>query len=158
MRLRLFVLVIAALAALAVPSGIAARTTKSQAGGSGGHQAGAVLGTWNVEVSPDGQATFPAMLTFTGGGGLIETESDQPGTGQGSWKRLGSDRFALAFRTFIYSPTGTSAGSVLVRTVVTLDGDTLSGPFKFDVSDAAGSITQSGSGTATAKRFEIPDL
>jgi hypothetical protein len=158
MRLRLFVLVIAALAALTLPSSVAARATKSQSGGSGDRQAAAVLGTWSVQVSPDGQATFPALLTFTRGGGLIETESDQPGTGQGSWKRLGTDRFALAFRTFIYSATGTSAGSVLVRTVVTLDGDTLSGPFKFDVSDAAGSIVQSGSGTATAKRFEIPDL
>ena len=43
-----------------------------------------------------------------------------------------------------------------MRSVVTLTNDTLAGPFKFDIVDPAGTPVDSGSGTATAKRFVIP--
>jgi hypothetical protein len=99
-----------------------------------------------------------AVLTFTRGGSVIETESDAPGTGQGAWKRIGPNRFAFAFQTFIFTPTGDPAGNVVVRSVVTLTNDTLAGPFKFDIVDPAGTPVDSGSGTATAKRFVIPPL
>ena len=46
----------------------------------------------------------------------------------------------------------------MVRSVVTLSDDTLSGPFKFNVYDPAGNVLQTGSGTATATRFVIPDF
>jgi hypothetical protein len=154
MRLRLFV--IAVVAALAIPSlALAHSATK-------GHprdhrQAAGVVGTWNVQVSPDGQPAFTALLTFNRGGTVVETESDGPGTGLGSWKRIDDDRFALAFKTFIFSPTGQPAGSVVVRSVVTLSGGSLSGPFRFDATDAAGNVVH-GSGTATATPFTIPDF
>jgi hypothetical protein len=45
---------------------------------------------------------------------------------------------------------------VIVRSRATLSHGTLSGPFKFDVFDPTGHIVQSGSGTATATRFQIP--
>ena len=93
----------------------------------------------------------------TRGGGVIETESDQPGTGQGGWKRVGPNRFAIAFQTFIFTPTG-PGGHVVVRSVATLTDNTLSAPFKFDVFDPAGNVVQSGSGTATATPFVIPPL
>ena len=155
MRLRLFV--IAVVAALAVPSLALARTATK------GHprdhrQAAAIVGTWTVQVTPVGQAPFAALLSFHRGGTLVETESDAPGTGLGSWKRTGADRYAIAFKSFFFSATGEPGGSVLVRTVVTLTDDTLSGPFKFDVSDPTGKVVQSGSGTAKATRFEIPAL
>jgi hypothetical protein len=157
MRLRL--LVIAVVAALAVPSLALARSA-TQGHPRGHHQAAAIVGTWNVQVSPDGQAPFTALLSFNRGGTLVETESDQPGTGLGSWKRIGPDRFAVAFKTFFFSDTGEPAGAVVVRSVVTLKDDSLSGPFKFDVLDTAGNVipSESGSGTATATPFTIPDL
>jgi hypothetical protein len=153
--MRLRVLLIVALAALAVPSVAGARP-------SGAHhrhhaQSARIVGTWNVKVTPDGGPTFAALLTFTRGGGVIETESDQPGTGQGGWKRVGPNRFAIAFQTFIFTPTG-PGGHVVVRSVSTLTNNTLSGPFKFDVFDPAGNVVQSGSGTATATPFVIPPL
>jgi hypothetical protein len=156
MRLRLFVL--AALVALAVPTSAVARTAK------GHHQHGdrqreaSIVGTWEVRVTVDGQAPFPALLTFTRGGGVVETESDQPVTGLGSWKRISDNQFAVAFKSFLFTETGAPGGSVLTRSTVTFDGDTLSGPFKFDVSDPTGKVMQSGSGTATATRFVIPAL
>jgi hypothetical protein len=153
--MRLRVLLIVALAALAVPSVAGARP-------SGAHhrhhaQSARIVGTWNVQVTPDGAPTFAALLTFTRGGGVIETESDQPGTGQGGWKRVGPNRFAIAFQTFIFTPTG-PGGHVVVRAVATLTNNTLSAPFKFDVFDPAGNVVQSGSGTATATPFVIPPL
>jgi hypothetical protein len=107
---------------------------------------------------PDQGPPLEAVLTFTRGGGVIETESDAPGTGQGAWQRIGPGRFAFAFQTYIFTPTGDPAGHVVVRSVVTLANGTLSGPFKFDVLDPAGNVVQSGSGTATATRFVIPPL
>jgi hypothetical protein len=153
--MRLRVLLVAALAALAVPSAAVARPAKAH---HRDHAPAGVVGTWSVSVTVNGQPTFPALLTFTKGGGLIETESDAPGTGQGAWRRIGAHRFAFAFQTFIFTPTGDPGGHVVVRGVVTLTNNTLSGPFKFDVFDPAGNpvVGQSGSGTATATRFVIP--
>ena len=154
--MRLRVLIVAALVALAVPSATTARPVKTH---HSGHAHGArILGTWSVQVTPAGAPSFPALITFTQGGGVIETESDAPGTGQGAWKRIGHRRFAFAFQTFIFSSTGDPAGHVVVRSVVTLRHGTLSGPFKFDVVDPAGHTVQSGSGTATATRFAIPQF
>jgi hypothetical protein len=148
------VLLVAAVTVLAVPSAAAARPVKAH------HHSHAsaprIVGTWDTDVTPDGAPPFKALLTLTRGGGVIETESNAPGTGQGSWKRIGPDRFAVAFQTFIFSPTGDPAGRAVVRSVVTATATTLSGPYKFDVFDPAGNKVQSGSGTATATPFVIP--
>jgi hypothetical protein len=149
------VLVVVALAALTVTSAAAARPAAPQRKAHG-HPAG-ILGTWSVQVKPKGAPSFAGLVTFTQGGGLIETESDQPGTGQGSWHRIAGRRFAFAFESFIFSPTG-PAGHVVVRGRITLRHGTLSGPFKFDVFDTAGHIVQSGSGTASGTRFAIPSF
>jgi hypothetical protein len=153
---RVRVLVLTVLAVLAVPSVAAARTGKPHPRDHG--HAAAIVGTWSADVTPDQGPPLKAVLTFTRGGGVIETESDAPGTGQGAWKRIGPNRFAFAFQTFIFTPTGDPAGNVVVRSVVTLTNDTLAGSFKFDVLDPAGTPVESGSGTATAKRFVIPPL
>jgi hypothetical protein len=151
---RLRVLLVVALAALAVPSAASARTATKHGRSHG--QAARIAGTWDVKVTPDGAPPFAALVTFTRDGSVIETESDMPGTGLGSWKRIGHNRFAFAFKTFEFSATGDANGYVVVRAVVTLSHGTLSGPFKFDEFDPAGHVVQSGSGTATATRFAIP--
>jgi hypothetical protein len=154
MRLRVFL--IAVLAALAVPSVAAARPTRAHDRDNA--RSAPIVGTWNVQVTPTGAPTFAALLTFTPGGGVIETESDQPGTALGAWKRMSPHRFAIAFETFFFTPSG-PGGHVVVRSVATLTKkNTLSGPFKFDVFDPTGKVVQSGSGTATATRFVIPPL
>jgi hypothetical protein len=154
MRLRL--LVIAVVAALAIPS-LALARGHGRDHSRDRHQAATIVGTWDVKVSVDGQAPFAALLSVNEGGTLVETESDAPGTGLGSWTEVGSDRFAIAFKTFIFSATGQGNGAVTVRSVLTLSDGSLSGPFTFDVTDPAGKVVQSGSGTATATRFVIPD-
>jgi hypothetical protein len=157
MRLRTL-FIAAVVVALAIPSATIARGTKGHQHGGHDRAAAGVVGTWDVTVTPDGGPTFPALLTFARGGGLTETESDAPGTGLGAWKRTSGNQFAVAFKTFIFTPAGDPQGWVVVRSVVTLDNGTLSGPFKFDVFDTSGNKVQSGSGTATATRFVIPEL
>ena len=152
--MRLRALVVASLAVLAVPAVVLAQSSASDRGG---HARDArIAGTWNVEVTPDGESTFPAIVTFTSDGSVIETEAASPTTGQGAWKRVGDNRYAFAFTSFIVSPTGEPGGQVVVRSVVTLDRDSVSGPFTFTAYDAAGRVLQSGSGTATATRYEVP--
>jgi hypothetical protein len=150
--MRVRILLLAALLALAVPAATSARQSRSENHG----RSGQILGTWNVQVTVNGQPTFPALVTFSAGGGLVETESDAPGTGQGSWENIGQRTYQFAFQTFIFTSTGQPNGYVIVRNKATLSHGTLSGPFKFDVFDATGHIVQSGAGTATATRFQIP--
>jgi hypothetical protein len=157
MRLRTL-LIAAVVAALAVPTATLARTSKGHPRGHHDQAAAGVVGTWDVQVTPTGQATFPALLTFHRGGGLTETESDAPGTGLGAWKRTGPNTFALSFKIFSFSPAGDPQGWVVVRSAVTLKDGTLSGPFKFDVFDPTGKVVASGDGMATATRFVIPEL
>ena len=154
--MRLRILVVAALAALAIPSVTAARTPKGKHDRNHAHAR--IVGTWSVQVTPDGAQPFQALITFTRDGSVIETEADAPGTGQGAWKRISRNRFAFAFQSFFFTETGEPGGHVVVRSVVTLSHDTLSGPFKFNVYDPAGNVLESGSGTATATRFVIPDF
>lgn len=150
MRVRIFLL--AALLALAVPAATSARQSRSENHGGSGQ----ILGTWSIQVTPNGQPTFQALATFSPGGGMVETESDAPGTAQGSWEKSGPRTYQFAFQTFIFSGTGQPGGHVIVRSQATLRHGTLSGPFKFDVFDPTGHIVQSGAGTATATRFQIP--
>ncbi len=153
--MRLRALLIAALAVLAVPAVVLARTDTTDPGG---HARDArIAGTWNVEVTPDGESTFPAIVTFTSDGSVVATEADSPTTGQGAWKRVDDDRYAFGFTSFVVSPTGEPAGHVVVRSVVTFDGNASSGRFSFTIYDAAGAVVQRGGGTATATRYDVPE-
>jgi hypothetical protein len=160
--MRVRILLLAALLALAVPAATLAKQGRSKHHGGSPENHGRssqIVGTWSVQVTvkvPPGQPTFPALLTFSPGGGVVETESDAPGTGLGSWEKIGDHQYQFAFETFIFDNKGQPGGHVIVRNQVTVNGDTASGPFKFDVFDPTGKIVQSGSGTATATRFQIP--
>jgi hypothetical protein len=95
--------------------------------------------------------------------------------GYGSWKRLGdSDRFALTFErllfagsrtpTDLYGPffVGQSVGEATIQAVGTLhhgdDGDTLEGPFTFQLKNLNGVVVGTGSGTASFTRLKIEPL
>ena len=154
MRLRVLLPALALVAALVLPSATSARQSRSHEHGQRGSQQ--ILGTWSVTATPDGQPSVQALLTIHAGGGLTETESDAPGTGLGAWEQVGRHRYRFAFETFMFTGTGAPSGHVIVRSLTTLKDGILSGPYKFDVYDPSGNVVQSGSGTATATRFQIP--
>jgi len=123
-----------------------------------GHQNQGILGTWLLEVSPTNDEPFQAMLTFSPGGGLIETESARPGTALGSWESRGSGRAAVTLQRFEFGPQGEPAGRTVVRAEVVVRGDEFSGPFEFEVFNPEGAVVFSGGGTATATRFPVQRL
>jgi hypothetical protein len=155
----LFAAIVAAVS-LGVVVGVGGVAGADQAGrhAAGGHADG-VLGTWLVDVTPAGDEPFQAMLTLSPGGGVIETESTNPGTAQGSWVDRGGGRLALTIQRFDFDQQGHPAGHVVVRAELDPVGDgRLSGPFKVDVFDPEGNIVFSGTGTATARPFEVQPL
>ena len=100
------------LMALGLASGVAAEEPVTQAAAGKGLE-----GTWRVQVTVlDCQtgavrASFPAFLTFAGGGTLTETTANQafPGQrtpGHGTWTRTGPGAYAAVSEAFIlFGPT-----------------------------------------------------
>ena len=124
----------------------------------GGHHDERIVGTWLLDATPTHDETFQAMVTLSPGGGLVETESPDPGTALGSWDSLGHRRVALTFQRFEFDAEGEPAGRVVVRIEVIVRRDEFSGPFEFDVLDVEGNVVFSGQGTATATRFPVQPL
>jgi hypothetical protein len=161
-RMALFAAMLAAVSlGVVVGVGGVAGADETAKGGShvrGDHGHG-LLGTWLVDVSPTGDQPFQAMLTLSPGGGVIETESTGPGTSQGSWEPREGGGVALTFQRFEFDEQGQPAGHVVVRAELNPAGrGELSGPFAFDVFDPQGNVVFSGTGTATARRFEVQPL
>jgi hypothetical protein len=121
----------------------------------GGHHGKRILGTWLAEVTPADGEPFQAMVTFSPGGGLVETESTNPGTALGSWESRGRGRVAFTFQGFSLDAEGAPAGRSVVRSEVFVRGDTFSGPFEVTFFDPQGNVVFSGRGTATATRFRV---
>ena len=92
-RMALFAAISAAVSlAIAAALSVGGASGAVTSGGSGQHPGGhnqRILGTWLIDVTPNDDEPFQAMVTFSPGGGLVETESPVPGTGLGSWQSLG---------------------------------------------------------------------
>ena len=95
--------------------------------------------------------------------------------GYGAWKRVGdSDGFAVTFKRHVFAgantPTalygsfflGQQVGEATIQSVATLrhgeDGDTLEGPFTFQLRNFRGEVVGAGSGTVSFKRLKIEPL
>ena len=161
-RMALFAAVSAAVSVLVAVAfgvgGASGAATGKSAHPDRGHHAQRILGTWVVDVSPTGDEQFQALVTFSAGGGVVETESTSPGTALGSWESRGRGRVAVTFQRFEFDAEGEPAGRVVVRTEVVLRADEFSGPFEFEVFDTAGNVVFSGGGTATGTRLAVQPL
>ena len=95
--------------------------------------------------------------------------------GYGAWKRQGnSSRFSVTFKRHLFAgpktPSslygtfflGQNVGEGTVQSVAILqhgeDGDTLQGPFTFQLRNLRGEVMGAGSGTISAKRLKIEPL
>lgn len=122
----------------------------------GGETAPSLEGSWEITVMPNGGDPIVDIATFTGGGGIVNTDPDPNlSTGHGTWVRTGGDEFAVTFVHFL-SDGGAPLGTLKVRAVMQLDRatDTFSGPFRTDVI-IGGEVVQSICGTVQAKRISV---
>src|SRR5262245_33744613 len=95
--------------------------------------------------------------------------------GYGAWKRQEhSNRFSVTFKRLLFASANTPpdlygyvfvgqhVGEATIQAVVTVhhgeDGDTLEGPFTFQLRNLPGEVTGTSSGTVSAKRLEIEPL
>ena len=122
-----------------------------------------LLGSWNAEVVVKIQAaTFPALLTFSPGGGLIADEPPGPGetSGHGNWVSTGESEIRFTFVSLFSGEGGAYAGKLKVVGTLKFDASsqTWSGPFKIDGVDAKDVATFSDTGTFDLTRIEIRSL
>ena len=125
----------------------------------GGENAPALEGSWEVTVMPDGGAPIVDVATFTGAGGIINSDPDPNlSTGHGSWVRTGGHEFASTFVHFL-SDQGVAIGTLKVRATGQVDqeGNTFSGPFQTDVI-IGGNVVQTICGTVQARRISVEPM
>jgi hypothetical protein len=119
-------------------------------------------GSWNVEVATPGQGTFPALLTFTGDGGVIADESPAPfeSTGHGNWVNRGHGEVAYTFVALYGSEQGANTGKLKVTGTLQHDegADGWRGPFKIDIFDAGGQMVFTDRGTFSLTHIAVEPL
>ncbi len=98
------------------------------AGASGRHDSPETLvGTWLVTIDRGPAGPLKALLTYSRGGGFVETANAVPNTmrspGHGAWRRTGNRRFAATELFFRYDPQGgTFLGYLKLRMQIVLSG------------------------------------
>lgn len=117
-------------------------TVYAQNSGAG---ANALVGSWQVRLTPPApQPQFDEMMTFTPGGGIVESNNFPfftmgltAGPGQGTWSYEGKQNFPFTFIKFLYTTTGQAAGTLKVVGTITYSpaNDTWSGPATVSLCD-----------------------
>ena len=120
-----------------------------------------LVGTWEVQVAPDGIPPFTAYNVFSADGNSTEFDNSNPPGAQtvavGPWKRTGVRTFAFVEVNQIFDGEGAFAGTVRVKSSMTLDetGDKFTSSFTFSMVDPKGTVVFEGSGTATGVRLKV---
>jgi hypothetical protein len=122
-----------------------------------------LLGSWNAQVTVEAQAvTFPALLTFDAGGGLIADEPPAPGetAGHGNWVISDDGEAAFTFVALYSGEGGAYAGKLKVVSKLQYDAgtDSWQGPFKIEAFDAEDQVTFSDTGTFDLTHMEVESL
>jgi hypothetical protein len=107
---------------------------------------GDLVGTWRLRVTraASGQPPFLALHTYCADGTLIETTSvygrGGEGPGHGVWCAVAAG-FVSTFELFAFDEHGGMAGTVRVRSVLTLDGpNRLTGEAHVDLIQEDGTV------------------
>ena len=120
-----------------------------------------LVGTWEVQVSPDGVPTFTAFNVFYADGNSLEFDNSNPPGAQtsavGPWQKVGHKQYAFVEVNQVFDEMGNYAGKVVVRANVTLDdsGDKFTSIFKVSASDPDGNVQFEATGTAIGKRMKV---
>lgn len=139
------------------------------------HHEDEIVGTWLVTVQLNTcsgtsvGSPFPALLTFSGGGTMIEDTTNpsfavgQRGTGHGVWEYQGRHRYfvkSIAFINFTTlppPPPGFTAGTQTITQTIEFNDDPdqwTTNDAKVQFADTTGTVYRQACVTATAQRFE----
>jgi hypothetical protein len=141
---------------------LAASVTDSRA--SQGKGSKGLEGSWEVRVTSVSNSIppFDEFITFTPGGGLVETNNTFPPTaaspGHGAWEYAGGQTYNFTFYKLLFlGPQGQFTGRLRVRGSIVLHGrDEWTGlPATVDFLDPAGNVVLSDQTTATATRIAV---
>jgi len=106
----------------------------------------AILGTWRVNVTPKSFPPFQALITYTRGGGLLESNTFLPPaaatTGHGTWVKTGGHEYVATFEKFLadnpVTPTLGDPGIFRVKEIIQVNGDTYTGAASAEFCDLSG--------------------
>jgi hypothetical protein len=112
------------------------------------HDAG-VTGTWNINIHPSGQATFPGVTTFAPGGVMSNTDANSGSAGLGVWQGRAGGKFVFTFTTFDLSH-GSPGVAVVISGHGAVEGNSLHASFKVSVAG-----TPAGVGTVDGTRMTM---
>jgi hypothetical protein len=115
-----------------------------------------LVGSWVVTVQLDGGPAFVNFTTVAPGGVLTNT-APNAALGHGAWEGVDDRSYAVIFVHPVYDTDGAFQGQATVRSTVVVDpgGDAFAGPFVNEVTDAAGNVMASLSGTVSARRIAV---
>ncbi len=128
-----------------------------------------LAGSWQFTYDVPGFGPpIPALITFTQGGLLVE--SDYPGptpfggavgiaiasNGHGAWKQVAKNRFTYTYKKILYNQDGSQYGVATTIGLVTINGfhTELKTQLGIQFADKTGRVVFTGAGTATATRIE----
>jgi hypothetical protein len=168
-RNKMFVVGVLAAAFLLIPTGLQAQGDHCP----GGQRKNCLLGSFSEVVTVPGFGTFKALVTFSPGGGVVETNNaqGQPVTVHGSWapSKEDHDQFDLTFITLGLQPMNWSTvpptplgpgGSAKTKETVTLSdsGDSFTAVFQVQEMTPTGVVFATVNGTATGTRILVEPL
>ena len=124
-----------------------------------------LIGTWDVTVTresaPPGESlSFPALITFLPGRGVVETGGASPrrGPGQGVWSRGGGRQYDAAFTFFRFGPEGEYLGTQRSTLSITLStgGNAFTATAVVEVFGSDGELVSTESAAAEGRRMQGP--
>lgn len=120
-------------------------------------------GSWIVDVSLNGAPQpFKSLITFTRGGGLVETDAAafsppiaSASPAHGTWMRDREREFAFTFLKLLFDAQGNFIGTMKLHSAVKLErgSNQYTDKFKIEISDPNGSILFSSDGTGRGMRI-----
>lgn len=123
----------------------------------------AIEGSWRARVTVAPGATIDALVTYSPGGGLVESDALFPPSvvtaGHGSWEFAGR-AFNNTFIKLSFNPQGQFTGTIKVREKITLsfNKNEYTGVGTAEFFDAAGNLLLSVDFTTQATRVRVEPI
>lgn len=167
----IFILTLALVGILSVPAGMRAQSDErvieqQTLAKTSDSKAGKMEGSWIVTITPavppgvPPPPPFRAYATCARGGALIGSDTRRASSKQhGTWGHLQGSEFAWTLIEQLFNDSGQPAGTVIIRTRITITGaDDFVGVSNAEERDASGALVSNRCGTIRGERITIEPL